>query len=76
MEYETKNRGALFKNADKTKPTDRDYGGTIDVDGTAYWISGWIKTSKKGTSFLSLSIKVKDGETKAKSSFNDPLPMW
>src|SRR5262249_15620592 len=25
----------------------------------SYWLSGWVKTSKKGTKFLSLSVKPK-----------------
>ena len=44
----------------KQKETDRDYGGTINIGGTEYWLSGWVKTSKKGAKYLSLAVKLKD----------------
>jgi hypothetical protein len=61
MEFDNTNRGVLFNNrADKQSDKDRDYGGSLNVDGTDYWLSAWIKTSKKGDKFLSLSVKPKD----------------
>jgi hypothetical protein len=66
-QYDNANKGALFRNTDKVKETDRDYSGSINVDGTDYWISGWVKTSKAGAKYLSLSLKPKAepaGETK------------
>jgi hypothetical protein len=61
-DYDNRNRGALFRNADKD-PNDekeRNYSGTLDVEGTEYWLSGWVRTSKKsGKKYLSLSIKPK-----------------
>jgi hypothetical protein len=62
MEYDNRNRGALFRNDDKGSNDDkeRDYSGTLDVEGTEYWLSGWVRTSKKsGKKYLSLSIKPK-----------------
>jgi hypothetical protein len=59
--YDNTNRGVLINERDrKTKDDDRDYAGSINIDGTEYWLSGWVKTSKKGNKFLSLSIKPKD----------------
>jgi hypothetical protein len=54
MEYDKTNRGALFRNADKDPNDDkkRDYSGTIDVAGTEYWISSWVRTSKKTDRFF------------------------
>jgi hypothetical protein len=73
MEYDNRNRGALFRNDDKD-PNDekeRDYNGTLEVAGTEYWISGWVRTSKKtGKKYLSLSVKPKvekPGESERKS---------
>jgi hypothetical protein len=43
------NRGALFREQ-KEKETDHDYSGTINIGGVEYWLSGWVKTSKKGFS--------------------------
>ena len=51
--------GTLGKNDRKTKDTHPDYSGSCVVDGTAYWISGWIKESARGK-FFSLSFKQKD----------------
>src|SRR5262245_26474539 len=61
MEYDNTNRGVLFNERDKkTKDEDRDYAGSINVDGTEYWLSAWIRTSKKtGQKFMSLSVKPK-----------------
>jgi hypothetical protein len=72
--FDNTNRGALFKDDKKAKDTDRDYSGSINVDGVEYWVSGWIKTSKKGTKFLSLSVKPKDAplnKSKPAEELND-----
>src|SRR5262249_36036176 len=49
-DYDNRNRGALFRNDDKDPNDDkeRDYSGTLDVEGTEYWLSGWVRTSKNG----------------------------
>jgi hypothetical protein len=57
--FDNTNSGALFRNDDKQKDNDRDYSGTLNVEGREFWISGWVKTSKKGQKFLSLSLKSK-----------------
>jgi len=61
MEYSTANRGALFKNDEKTQDNFPDYKGSLNVNGVDLWISGWLKTSEKtGKKFMSLSVKPKD----------------
>jgi hypothetical protein len=60
------NRGALFREQ-KEKETDRDYSGTLNIDGVEYWLSGWVRTSKKGTKYLSLAVKPKDAPVPDKS---------
>lgn len=77
--YDSTNRGAIFRNEQKDRDTDRDYAGELDVGGTEYWVSGWVKTSKKGTKFLSLSIKPKDAPPAGASKprdvpFDDKIP--
>jgi hypothetical protein len=79
MTYDNTNKGALFSEGDKkTTDTDRDYGGTINIDGTEYWLSAWIKTSKRGTKFLSLSVKPKEtssgGGGSVKRTDDDSIP--
>jgi hypothetical protein len=61
MTYDNRNRGALFRNdaKDPNDDKDRDYNGTLDVEGTEYWLSGWVRTSKNGKKYLSLSVKPK-----------------
>jgi hypothetical protein len=58
-EYDNTNRSALFKNTEKEDPKHADYRGEINVAGDEFWLKGWVKTSKKGTKFLSLSLKPK-----------------
>lgn len=70
--------GTLGKNDRKTKDTHPDYSGSCVVDGTAYWISGWIKESARGK-FFSLSFKKKDVVQQAErtvpaADFDDSLP--
>jgi hypothetical protein len=61
QQYDNTNRGVLFRETDKEKETDRDYSGSINVDGREFWLSGWINQSKRsGRKFLSLTIKPKD----------------
>ena len=69
------NRGVLFREERKDKEGDRDYSGSLDVDGRQFWLSGWLKTSKKdGKKFLSISIKPKDVQAaRAKPDFNDSV---
>ena len=65
--YDNTNRGALFKNADKTDEKHADYQGEINVNGREFWLNAWLKTSKKGTRFMSLAAKPKQAATSAKS---------
>lgn len=64
--FETANRGSLFKNTKKTE-ADPDYSGSVNIDGAEYRLTGWIKVSKtKGTKFLSLSVRPKELKPAAK----------
>jgi len=49
-------RGALFRNDKGDNPARPDYRGRCQVDGAAYKISGWVRTSQAGQTFLSLAF--------------------
>jgi len=58
-EFDNTNRGVLFKN-DTDNPKAPQYKGSINVNGQEMWLSAWVKTSAKGTQFMSLSVQAKD----------------
>jgi hypothetical protein len=74
------NTGSLFKNRDKSSDTDRDYSGSLNLDGREFWLSGWIKKSKAGASYLSLSVKSKVEQAVSKKpireDLNDDIPAF
>ena len=59
-DYDNTNRGALFKNDKKESDSHPDYTGNINFDGNDCWLSGWVKESKDGRKFFSLSVKRKE----------------
>jgi hypothetical protein len=78
-DYDNTNRGALFRNDDKSGDRDPDYRGNVNVNGQEFWLSAWLKTSKKGVKYMSLSIKPKTGDTfkkgaSARDDMNDAIP--
>jgi hypothetical protein len=81
MDYDNTNRGALFRNEDKdpNDNKDRGYNGSLNVEGTEYWLSGYVRTSKNGRKFLSLSVKPKQDKPAASKKpraddFDDEIP--
>lgn len=63
-EYDNTNRGALFSNKEnKTAENHPDYKGSINANGTDFWLSAWLKKSKDGKTFMSLSITPKEAKT-------------
>jgi hypothetical protein len=66
-QYSNENSGTLFKNDRRETDKHPEYTGSINVDGTDYWLSAWIKVSKDGSKkFFSLSVKPKDAKPAAK----------
>lgn len=62
-QYDNSNRGVVFVNDRKEQDTHPDMKGSINIEGTEYWLSGWWKTPQSGgEDFLSLSVKLKDGQ--------------
>ena len=63
MAYETVNRGVAFVNDTKEADSHPDMKGSINIEGTEYWLSAWWKTPQKGgDDFLSFSVKLKEGQ--------------
>ena len=73
-EYDNSNRGVLFKNEDKQQDSHADYNGSINVNGAEFWLNAWIKTSKAGRKFMSLSVKPKMAREHQGASDNPPAP--
>jgi hypothetical protein len=77
-DFDNTNRGSLFKNDKKTEEKHPDMSGSINIDGTEYWISGWKKQSKAGTGFISLSVRPKEqtrqsSQPTSKAKVHDPF---
>lgn len=58
-EYDNTNRGVLFANREKKTEKSPDFSGSLDVAGVQYNLAAWKKMSKKGTTFLSVSVSLK-----------------
>ena len=84
MAYDNTNSGALFKNDDKSNERHPDYKGSLNVNGVDFWISSWLKTSKAGAKYMSLSVTPKNANNTrapvqsksapADEEFDDSLP--
>jgi hypothetical protein len=74
-DYDNTDKGALFKN-DKEggNPNWPDYKGSINVGGTDYWLSAWIKKSKAGATYMSLSVKPKEQDGRPRARDEKPEP--
>ena len=60
-EYQQKdNSGALFKNDKKESDSHPDYKGSAMIDGSDYWVSGWINVSNAGTKYMKFSYSPKE----------------
>jgi len=69
-DYDNKLSGALFKNDKGDNPKRPDYKGSYtDGQGNEFWVSSWLKDTKDGKKFLSLSMQPKE----AKAA--EPMPV-
>lgn len=84
-EYDNRNSGALFKNKKKVTEKHPDYTGQMtDAEGREHWVSAWIKQSKSGETFMSLSFNAKEQQaqsapqpaqdTKTQAEIDDEIP--
>ncbi|NCQ52284.1 hypothetical protein GW796_10465 [archaeon] len=69
------NRGYLYPNKNKNKPTQPDFTGKVMVDGKDWRISAWENQTPEGNKYLSLSFSlplVPVGETSAQHKKQEP----
>lgn len=59
-QFDDTNRGALFKNLKKDSDKHPDYKGNLNVGGVDHWLSAWLRVSKDGKTYMSLSVEPKD----------------
>jgi hypothetical protein len=73
--HPTLNRGTFGKNNEKTEETHADYKGSLDVDGVAHFLDGYIQHRKDGSgSFLSLRVKRKTQQQAAPAAQRAAAP--
>src|SRR5262245_4200417 len=64
MAFEQKdNSGSVFVNDNKTQDSHPDRSGSAKIGGVDYWVNGWLKKTKTGEPYLSLSFRRKDAAT-------------
>lgn len=72
-QYDNTNSGALFRNDRKESERHPDYTGSINVEGKEFWLSGWLRESKAGKKFFSLSVREKEAKPETpRPSAGDP----
>lgn len=63
-DFDNRNRGSIWRNEKKDSDKHPDFTGSLNVDGTDYWVSAWKR--KEGASdrapALSFSVNKKDGK--------------
>lgn len=69
-EYDNNNTGALFKNKRREHDKQPEYTGNCEVNNVDYWISAWVRESKSGEKFFSISFTPKE----QKSNVVQPAP--
>jgi uncharacterized protein (DUF736 family) len=66
-DFDNTNRGMAMVNDKKTEDKHPDWNGSLNVEGTDYWLSIWKKTSKAGKPYMSISIRQKQEQTRQSS---------
>lgn len=67
MAYDNTNRGSIWKNERKEKETQADFTGTINVDGTDYWLNGWKRKEGADPKSPAMTFSVRKKEARDKN---------
>jgi uncharacterized protein (DUF736 family) len=67
------NTGSIWVNDRKDKDEHPDRTGSIMVAGVEYWLNGWLKKTKDGKPYLSLSVKPKTETPGRRPELNDEI---
>jgi len=76
-EHDNTNRGSIWKNDRKEKPTHPDFKGTLNVDGVEYWVSAWKRKPDANPKAPALTFSVQPKEQGTPTSpirSTDPEP--
>lgn len=65
-QYDNNNTGSLFKNNKRTKESQPNSRGRVEVDGKHFWVSGWTRKSGAGEPYISLAFTEMTAEDIAK----------
>jgi len=70
QDYDNTNRGSIWKNEKKESETHPDFTGSLNVNGTEYWVSAWKRKPDQSDKApaLSFTVKPKDGAPAKKAS--------
>jgi len=71
MEYDNTNRGSIWKNEKRETDKHPHLTGSLNVEGTEYWVSAWAKDKNGNPKApeLTFSIKLKDVQSKPAEPF-------
>jgi len=59
-QYDNTNKGRLFNNNFKNKDSQPDVRGDLNFEGVELKLSGWLRESKIGNQYISLSVERKE----------------
>jgi hypothetical protein len=62
MEYDNKNRGAIWKNDKQETENHPDFKGSLNVEGIEYWVSAWKRKEGANPNAPALSFNIQPKE--------------
>ena len=62
--FDNTNTGILFKAKEQKTDKHPGFTGSMNIDGREYWLSAWVRQTKQGEKFFSMSVKAKEAKLK------------